>query len=222
MLHLEQPQYSDDMPLYEQFIRDWDAFNNNEPFWSAMHALDLKQHDGRRRPAARQPVRHRRAGRGRSRGLPRRPSGRRGRPWPGRGLERLWRMESPKHERRQHRLDRPWRAPRPRASARHTSTIPSSRIAACRSCSPSRAKCRCCKERLDTVERLLDAKGTISRADIEAYAARPATPPMSAALMTKEYVARDHARRAAGHGSDGRPGPELPVERSQPAELKEL
>jgi ubiquinone/menaquinone biosynthesis C-methylase UbiE len=42
MLHLEQPQYSDDMPLYEQFIRDWDAFNNNEPFWSAMHALDLR------------------------------------------------------------------------------------------------------------------------------------------------------------------------------------
>jgi ubiquinone/menaquinone biosynthesis C-methylase UbiE len=43
MLHLEQPQYSDEMPLYEQFIRDWDAFNNNEPFWSAMHGLDLKQ-----------------------------------------------------------------------------------------------------------------------------------------------------------------------------------
>jgi len=43
MLHLEQPQYSDAMPLYEQFIRDWDAFNNNEPFWSAMHAMDLKQ-----------------------------------------------------------------------------------------------------------------------------------------------------------------------------------
>lgn len=43
MLHLEQPQYSDEMPLYEQFIRDWDAFNNNEPFWSAMHAMDLKK-----------------------------------------------------------------------------------------------------------------------------------------------------------------------------------
>lgn len=43
MLHLEQPQYTDQMPLYEQFIRDWDAFNNNEPFWSAMHGLDLKQ-----------------------------------------------------------------------------------------------------------------------------------------------------------------------------------
>lgn len=43
ILHLEQPQYTDAMPLYEQFIRDWDAFNNNEPFWSAMHALDLKR-----------------------------------------------------------------------------------------------------------------------------------------------------------------------------------
>ncbi|MBS0503594.1 MAG: class I SAM-dependent methyltransferase [Proteobacteria bacterium] len=43
ILHLEQPQYSDEMPLYEQFIRDWDAFNNNEPFWSAMHGLDLKK-----------------------------------------------------------------------------------------------------------------------------------------------------------------------------------
>jgi ubiquinone/menaquinone biosynthesis C-methylase UbiE len=43
ILHLEQPQYSDEMPVYEQFIRDWDAFNNNEPFWSAMHALDLKK-----------------------------------------------------------------------------------------------------------------------------------------------------------------------------------
>lgn len=42
-LHLEQPQYTADMPLYEQFIRDWDAFNNNEPFWSAMHSLDLKK-----------------------------------------------------------------------------------------------------------------------------------------------------------------------------------
>ncbi|WP_416907535.1 MAG: class I SAM-dependent methyltransferase [Polymorphobacter sp.] len=43
MFHLEQPQYSDDMPLFEQFMRDWDAFNNNEPFWSAMHAVDLHE-----------------------------------------------------------------------------------------------------------------------------------------------------------------------------------
>jgi SAM-dependent methyltransferase len=41
MLHLEQPAYTDAMPLFEQFLRDWDAFNNNEPFWSAMHALDI-------------------------------------------------------------------------------------------------------------------------------------------------------------------------------------
>jgi len=41
MLHLEQPQYTPDMPLFEQFMRDWDAFNNNEPFWSAMHAADV-------------------------------------------------------------------------------------------------------------------------------------------------------------------------------------
>ena len=41
MLHLEQPQYTADMPVFEQFMRDWDAFNNNEPFWSAMHAFDM-------------------------------------------------------------------------------------------------------------------------------------------------------------------------------------
>lgn len=41
MFHLEQPAYTDAMPLYEQFIRDWDAFNNNEPFWSSMHTIDL-------------------------------------------------------------------------------------------------------------------------------------------------------------------------------------
>ncbi len=43
IFHIEQPEYSDKMPLFEQFMRDWDAFNNNEPFWSAMHSLDLKQ-----------------------------------------------------------------------------------------------------------------------------------------------------------------------------------
>lgn len=40
-LHLEQPQYGDDMPVFEQFMRDWDAYNNSEPFWTAMHATDL-------------------------------------------------------------------------------------------------------------------------------------------------------------------------------------
>ena len=38
-LHIEQPEYTDDMSLYEQFIRDWDAYNNNEPYWSKMHDI---------------------------------------------------------------------------------------------------------------------------------------------------------------------------------------
>ena len=42
-LHLEQPQYDESMPIFEQFMRDWDAYNNNEPFWSAMHATDLDE-----------------------------------------------------------------------------------------------------------------------------------------------------------------------------------
>ncbi len=41
MLHVEQPQYSKEMPLFEQAMRDWDAFYNNEPFWSTMHEIDL-------------------------------------------------------------------------------------------------------------------------------------------------------------------------------------
>ena len=31
------------MSLYEQFIRDWDAFNNSEPYWSKMHDIDPKE-----------------------------------------------------------------------------------------------------------------------------------------------------------------------------------
>jgi SAM-dependent methyltransferase len=41
-LHVEQPQYQN-MDVYEQFIRDWDAFNNNEPFWTTMHDMDLRE-----------------------------------------------------------------------------------------------------------------------------------------------------------------------------------
>ena len=40
--HLEQPQYTG-MDVYEQFIRDWDAYNNNEPFWGVMHEYDLRK-----------------------------------------------------------------------------------------------------------------------------------------------------------------------------------
>lgn len=39
-MHIEQPQYTPDMSLYEQFMRDWDAYNNNEPFWGVMHDID--------------------------------------------------------------------------------------------------------------------------------------------------------------------------------------
>ena len=41
VVHIEQPSYSDDMPLFEQFMRDWDTYNNNEPFWGAMHCMDM-------------------------------------------------------------------------------------------------------------------------------------------------------------------------------------
>lgn len=39
-VHLEQPQY-EGRPVFEQFMRDWDTWNNNEPFWGAMHDVDL-------------------------------------------------------------------------------------------------------------------------------------------------------------------------------------
>ena len=41
VLHVEQPQYTPDMPLFEQAMRDWDCFYNNEPFWSTLHEIDL-------------------------------------------------------------------------------------------------------------------------------------------------------------------------------------
>ncbi|MBI1392774.1 MAG: methyltransferase domain-containing protein [Alphaproteobacteria bacterium] len=43
VLHVEQPQYTDEMPLFEQAMRDWDAFYNNEPFWTKMHEIDLDE-----------------------------------------------------------------------------------------------------------------------------------------------------------------------------------
>ena len=40
--HLEQPQYAG-LPPFEQFMRDWDALYNNEPFWTRMHEMDIAQ-----------------------------------------------------------------------------------------------------------------------------------------------------------------------------------
>ncbi|MEX6724952.1 hypothetical protein [Parapedomonas caeni] len=45
------------------------------------------------------------------------------------------------------------------------------------------------RERLDTVERLLEAKGSITRADIEAYAPDDAAG-RERGLMTRAYIAR--------------------------------
>ena len=48
-LHIEQPQYTSDMSMYEQFMRDWDAYYNAEPFWGHMHDLapvDLMEEAG--------------------------------------------------------------------------------------------------------------------------------------------------------------------------------
>lgn len=45
------------------------------------------------------------------------------------------------------------------------------------------------RERLDTVERLLDAKGSISRADIDAYQPDRAAG-RERGLLTREYIAR--------------------------------
>ncbi|MFM8586842.1 MAG: class I SAM-dependent methyltransferase [Sediminibacterium sp.] len=39
-LHIEQPQYTPEMSMYEQFMRDWDAYYNAEPYWGHMHDLE--------------------------------------------------------------------------------------------------------------------------------------------------------------------------------------
>ena len=44
VIHIEQPRYDDGMPVFEQAMRDWDAFNNNEPFWTKLHEVDLDQY----------------------------------------------------------------------------------------------------------------------------------------------------------------------------------
>ena len=40
-IHAEQPPYHG-MDDFEQFLRDWDAYYNNEPFWTRMHTLDMR------------------------------------------------------------------------------------------------------------------------------------------------------------------------------------
>jgi ubiquinone/menaquinone biosynthesis C-methylase UbiE len=42
MIHLEGALYQN-MDPFRAFLYDWETANNNEPFWSAMRDLDLKQ-----------------------------------------------------------------------------------------------------------------------------------------------------------------------------------
>ena len=42
MLHVEQPPFRWFDDPFEQFVRDWDTHNNNEPFWGPMHDMDLE------------------------------------------------------------------------------------------------------------------------------------------------------------------------------------
>jgi ubiquinone/menaquinone biosynthesis C-methylase UbiE len=41
MLHMEQPNFDPDTPPFEQFVRDWDAWYNSEPFWAKLHTMDV-------------------------------------------------------------------------------------------------------------------------------------------------------------------------------------
>ena len=41
MIHGEFPQY-EGLDAFTQFMLDWDTYNNNEPFWGAMHDTDLE------------------------------------------------------------------------------------------------------------------------------------------------------------------------------------
>jgi len=39
--HIDISRYTGEVPLHEQAMRDWDAFYNNEPFWTTFRDLDV-------------------------------------------------------------------------------------------------------------------------------------------------------------------------------------
>ncbi|MFO1426800.1 MAG: class I SAM-dependent methyltransferase [Steroidobacteraceae bacterium] len=41
MLHIDVPVRNRDLDAFDQFLADWETWNNNEPFWRGLHALDL-------------------------------------------------------------------------------------------------------------------------------------------------------------------------------------
>ena len=40
-LNLEQPNFTGDTPVFDRFLRNWDAWYNNEPFWVQLHGMDM-------------------------------------------------------------------------------------------------------------------------------------------------------------------------------------
>ena len=40
-LNLEQPNFTPETPVFERFLRNWDAWYNNEPFWVQLHGMDF-------------------------------------------------------------------------------------------------------------------------------------------------------------------------------------
>ena len=42
MVHLETPPYQG-MDPYDEYILDWDTYNNNEPFWGGSHEVDYEE-----------------------------------------------------------------------------------------------------------------------------------------------------------------------------------
>lgn len=41
-LHFEQPNFDPATPVFERFLRDWDAWYNAEPFWAKLHTLSYR------------------------------------------------------------------------------------------------------------------------------------------------------------------------------------
>jgi ubiquinone/menaquinone biosynthesis C-methylase UbiE len=40
-LNLEQPNFTPETPVFDRFLRNWDAWYNNEPFWVQLHGMDF-------------------------------------------------------------------------------------------------------------------------------------------------------------------------------------
>ena len=41
VINLEQPNFTDATPLFDRFMRNWDAWYNNEPFWARLHDMNM-------------------------------------------------------------------------------------------------------------------------------------------------------------------------------------